>query len=224
MSLIELRGVHKIYKMGDVKVHALSDVNLKINKKEFVAVIGSSGCGKSTLLHIMGCLDRPTRGRVLIEDKNVSHLSDNDLARIRRQKIGFAFQFFYLIPNFTALKNVELPMIFSNAPNREKRAKNLLKLVGLGKRADHYPSQLSGGEIQRVAIARALANEPEVILADEPTGNLDTKSGKQILDLLTKLNKKMGVTLIIVTHESYIASRAKRIIYLRDGKVIKEKR
>jgi len=222
--IIELRKVSKIYSTDGVPVNALKDVNLEVNKKELIAVMGPSGSGKSTLLHIMGCLDRPTHGKVYIESKDVSNLSDNDLARIRRQKIGFVFQFFNLISNFTALKNVELPMVFSNMPNREKRAKELLRIVGLGKRTSHYPSQLSGGETQRVAIARALANKPEVILADEPTGNLDTKSGKDILDLLVKLNKKQNLTLILVTHESYIASYAKKRIYIKDGQIIKEKR
>lgn len=222
--IIELRKVSKIYSTDGVPVNALKDVNLEVNKKELMAVMGPSGSGKSTLLHIMGCLDRPTHGKVLIEGKDVSHLSDNDLAKIRRQKIGFVFQFFNLIPNFTALKNVELPMVFSNMPNREKRAKELLRIVGLEKRMIHYPSQLSGGETQRVAIARALANKPEVILADEPTGNLDTKSGKEILNLLVKLNKTQNLTLILVTHESYIASYAKKRIYIKDGQIIKEKR
>jgi len=222
--IIELRKVSKIYSTDGVPVNALKNVNLEVNKKELIAVMGPSGSGKSTLLHIMGCLDRPTHGKVYIEGKDVSNLSDNDLARIRRQKIGFVFQFFNLISNFTALKNVELPMVFSNMPNREKRAKYLLKIVGLEKRMSHYPSQLSGGETQRVAIARALANKPEVILADEPTGNLDTKSGKEILDLLVKLNKKQNLTLILVTHESYIASYAKKRIYIKDGQIIKEKR
>lgn len=223
-ALIELNKVSKIYRMGAVDVHALRNVDLKINKKELAVVKGPSGSGKSTLLHIMGCLDRPTHGKVYIEGKDVSHLSDNDLAKIRRQKIGFVFQFFNLISNFTALKNVELPMVFSHTPNREERAKDLLRIVGLEKRMSHYPSQLSGGETQRVAIARALANNPDVILADEPTGNLDTKSGKEILNLLVKLNKKQDLTLIIVTHESYIASHAKKRIYIKDGQIIKEKR
>lgn len=222
--IIELRKVSKIYSTDGVPVNALKDVSLEVNKKELIAVTGPSGSGKSTLLHIMGCLDRPTHGKVYIEGKDISHLSDNDLAKIRRQKIGFVFQFFNLIPNFTALKNVELPMVFSNMPNREKRAKELLRIVGLEKRMTHYPSQLSGGEAQRVAIARALANKPEVILADEPTGNLDTKSGKEILNLLVKLNKTQNLTLILVTHESYIASYAKKRIYIKDGQIIKEKR
>jgi putative ABC transport system ATP-binding protein len=222
--IIELRKVSKIYSTDGVPVNALKDVNLEVNKKELIAVMGPSGSGKSTLLHIMGCLDRPTHGKVYIEGKDVSHLSDNDLAKIRRQKIGFVFQFFNLISNFTAFKNVELPMVFSNMPNREKRAKELLRIVGLEKRMSHYPSQLSGGETQRVAIARALANKPEVILADEPTGNLDTKSGKEILNLLVKLNKTQNLTLILVTHESYIASYAKKRIYIKDGQIIKEKR
>ncbi len=224
MSLIELKNVSKVYSNRSVPVYALRNVNLKIKKGENIAIIGPSGSGKSTLLHILGCLDRPTKGKVFIDGKDVSNLNDNQLAFIRRKRIGFVFQFFNLIPSFTALKNVELPMIFSKRKDREERAKKLLKLVGLEKRMGHYPSQLSGGEAQRVAIARALANDPEILLADEPTGNLDTKSGKDIMKLLSNLNKKYKLTLVIVTHDIFIAKHAKRIIYLRDGKIIKEER
>jgi len=222
--IIELRNVSKIYRTTGVPVNALRNASLKVNKKELIAIMGPSGSGKSTLLHMVGCLDRPTYGKVFIEGKDVSRLNDNELAIIRGKKIGFVFQFFNLIPNFTALKNVELPMVFSHIPNREKKAKELLKAVGLGKRIHHYPSQLSGGETQRVAIARAMANNPEVILADEPTGNLDSKSGKEVMNLLKKLNKEQGLTLILVTHEKFIAAYARKRIYLKDGQIIKRGR
>lgn len=222
--IIELSNVSKIYRKGEVPVHALKNVTLKINKKDSIAIMGPSGSGKSTLLHIVGVLDRPTRGKVFIKGKDVSKINDNEIAKIRRETIGFVFQFFNLIPNFTALKNVELPMIFSNFPNREKRAKELLRAVGLGKRINHYPSQLSGGETQRVSIARAMANKPDIILADEPTGNLDSKSGREVLQILKKLNKERHVTLVMITHDKDIASYAKNKIYLRDGEIIKRGR
>jgi putative ABC transport system ATP-binding protein len=222
--IIELSGVSKIYRKGEVPVHALKNVDLKINKKDSIAVMGPSGSGKSTLLNIIGCLDRPTHGKIFANGKDVSKLNENEIAKIRRKTIGFVFQFFNLIPNFTALKNVELPMIFSKFPNREKRAKELLKAVGLGHRINHYPSQLSGGETQRVAIARAMANKPDIILADEPTGNLDSKSGKEILQIMKKLNRERNVTLVMVTHDRNIASYAKNKIYLKDGEIIKRGR
>jgi putative ABC transport system ATP-binding protein len=219
--VIELKNVSKTYCKTGVPVKALKKINLKINRKESIAIMGPSGSGKSTMLHMIGCLDKPTSGKVLINGKDILKLDDNDIARIRRKTIGFIFQFFNLIPNFTALKNVELPMIFSNFPDKEKRAEELLKTVGLENRIDHYPSQLSGGEIQRVSIARAMANKPDIILADEPTGNLDSKSGKEILDILNKLNKERGVTLVIVTHDRNIASRFRELIYIKDGEIIK---
>jgi len=222
-SIIELRKVHKIYKTDGVPVYALKNINLKIRRGDSLSIMGPSGSGKSTLLHIIGCLDRPTHGKVFVGGRNISDLNDNELARIRRQEIGFVFQFFNLIPSFTALKNVELPMIFAKVPNRKERAKRLLEMVGLEKRTQHYPSQLSGGETQRVAIARALANEPEVILADEPTGNLDSKSGKVILEILKKLNKEQKLTLIVVTHEKFIATYTRQDIYLKDGEIIKRR-
>ncbi|MFQ6020601.1 MAG: ABC transporter ATP-binding protein [Candidatus Aenigmatarchaeota archaeon] len=224
--IIELKKVNKVYQMGTTPVHALRDVNLKINKKELVSVIGPSGSGKSTLLHIMGCLDRPTSGKVFLNGYDISKLNDDQLAELRRKNIGFIFQFFNLYPTLTAKENIELPMIVAELDNKEKERNvfKLLKMVGLEDRADHLPSQLSGGESQRVAIARALANNPNIILADEPTGNLDTKSGKEIIDILINLNKKYGVTVVIITHESQIASKTKRNIYLRDGKIIKEKK
>lgn len=218
-NAIELRNVCKDYGIGEAKIRAVCDVNLKIKKSESLAIMGPSGSGKSTMLHLIGCLDRPTGGKIFIDGKDVSNLNDNDLARMRREKLGFIFQFFNLIPSFTALENVELPMIFSKRPNRKKRAEELLKMVGLQNRMNHHPKELSGGETQRVAIARALANEPPIILADEPTGNLDSKSGKEIMEMLKKLNKERGVTLLIITHDSSIAKYAERIVRIIDGKI-----
>ncbi len=226
MALIEVQNLTKIYQLGETKVVALDNVSFNIEKGEAVAIIGPSGCGKSTLLHLIGCLDKPTRGKVLIEGKDVSKLDENELARIRREKIGFVFQFFHLIPTLNAVENVMLPMTFSGIPEKEKfkRALELLKLVGLEKRIYHRRSELSGGEIQRVAIARALANNPEIILADEPTGNLDSKSGKEIMNYLMKLNHEKKVTLVVVTHNLAMVKDFKRKIYLKDGKIIKEEK
>jgi putative ABC transport system ATP-binding protein len=221
-NLIELQNLEKEYDLGLVKLHVLKGINLKIKKSEIVAIMGPSGSGKSTMLHMLGCLDRPTKGKVIIDGVDVSKLSENELAKIRREKIGFIFQFFYLIPSLTALKNVELPMTFlGNIKDKEKKAKELLKMVGLEERMYHRPNQISGGESQRVAIARALANDPQIILADEPTGNLDSKSGKEVMEILTKLNKERDVTLILVTHDPLIARHAERIINLKDGMIVK---
>ena len=219
--LIELRNVEKIYNEGkENEVRALRGVSLKVHEKDFIAIIGPSGSGKSTLLHMLGCLDKPTKGKVLIDGKDVSKMNDEDLARIRREKIGFIFQTFNLIPTLTALENVELPMKLNGkkASEARERARELLKIVGLEKRLDHLPSQLSGGEQQRVAIARALANEPEIILADEPTGNLDSKTGFEIVKLMKKLNRE-GYTFVIVTHDLRIADFANKKIRIRDGKL-----
>lgn len=226
MALIEFQNVSKIYRLGETEVQALKNISLKIEKGEAVAVIGPSGCGKSTLLHLMGCLDKPSSGKIFIEGRDVSKLSDNELAKIRREKIGFVFQFFHLIPTLNSLENVALPMTFAgvNEKERIRRAKELLKLVGLEKRIYHKKSELSGGEIQRVAIARALANNPEIILADEPTGNLDSKSGREIMDYLLKLNEERNVTLVVVTHNLAMVKYFGRKIYLKDGKIIKEER
>ncbi len=217
-TIIECKNIWKIYKEG--RVQALCGVSLKIRKGETLAILGPSGSGKSTLMHILGCLDRPSKGKVLIKGRDVSKLSDDELAKIRAKTIGFVFQFFYLVPYLTALENVMLPMIFVGEKNTEK-CKELLKIVGLEKRANHLPMQLSGGERQRVAIARALANNPEIILADEPTGNLDSKTGEEIIKLLLDLNKKHGKTVVVVTHDSQLAKRMKRIIHIKDGKIIK---
>jgi len=223
-SVIELQNVDKVYRMDEVEVSALKNISLKVRENEFIAVKGPSGSGKSTLLHIIGCLDRPTRGKVILDGVNVSGLNDTELARLRGRKIGFVFQFFNLYPTLTALENIELPMVIAeeNKRKRRERALELLKAIGIEKRADHLPSQLSGGERQRVAIARALANNPPLILADEPTGNLDSKSGREILTILKNLQEKENKTLIVVTHDEHIAKYAERIVYLKDGEIIKE--
>jgi len=222
-AVLELKKIDKVYGCGDAECKALDNVNLKIHKGEKVGIMGASGSGKSTLLNMIGLLDRPTKGEVLIENKHVQKYNANQLAKIRRDKIGFVFQSFNLVPTLTTVKNVALPMIFSDRGS-EKKAAELLTLVGLAKKIENYPNQLSGGEKQRVAIARALANDPEIILADEPTGNLDSKSGKEIIDLLLKLNKEKKITLIIVTHEKFLASKMKRIIEIKDGKIIRDQR
>ncbi|MEM5879140.1 MAG: ABC transporter ATP-binding protein [Candidatus Aenigmatarchaeota archaeon] len=220
--VVELRKVSKVYKMDEVEVTALKDLDLKIMEKEFAAIIGPSGSGKSTLLHLIGLLDKPTSGKIFLDGVDTSKLKDKQLARLRGRKIGFVFQFFNLYPTLTALENVELPMMIAEKDKREseKRAIELLKKVGLEKRANHLPSQLSGGERQRVAIARALANDPALILADEPTGNLDSKSGEEVMKIFNKLQEE-GKTIVMVTHEMNIARYAERIIYLRDGRIIK---
>jgi putative ABC transport system ATP-binding protein len=223
-NVIELHNVEKIYNEGkENELKVLKGINLEIKEGEYASIVGPSGSGKSTLMHIMGCLDRPTRGKVLIDGQDVSKLSDEQLARIRREKIGFIFQQFYLIPVLTAIENVKIPMNLNNSKQIDKdvKAKELLKLVGLEHRVNNFPNQLSGGEMQRVAIARALANDPKIILADEPTGNLDTKRGEEIINLLEKLNKQ-GRTIIIVTHDLSIAKRAKRKIMIKDGELVKE--
>ncbi|MEM2890367.1 MAG: ABC transporter ATP-binding protein [Candidatus Hadarchaeum sp.] len=225
-EVVKVDEVTKIYRMGEVDLRALNGVSLKIMPSENLSIIGPSGSGKSTLLHLMGCLDRPTSGKIYIDGVDTSQLNGTKLAEIRRHKIGFVFQFFYLIPTLNALENVELPMMFAgvNESERKKRAAELLELVNLKERMKHRPSELSGGERQRVAIARALANNPKIVLADEPTGNLDSRSGREIIDLLKRLNEEKGVTLVIVTHDPYIASTMKRTIYLKDGRIVKEER
>lgn len=218
--LIRTQNLTKIYKLGKgTEIRALVGVNLKIEAGEFISIMGPSGCGKSTLLHLLGCLDTPTAGRYFLEEEEVT--PKRDLARLRREKVGFVFQSFNLLPRLSALQNVEMPMIYGGLRpgERRERAKSLLESVGLLKRADHRPSELSGGEQQRVAIARSLANDPQLILADEPTGNLDSRSGKDVLGLLEKLNRERGITLVVVTHDERIAKRAGRITELWDGKV-----
>ena len=225
-KIIELKEVWKVYKMEEVDFPALQGMNLDVNKGEFLAVVGPSGSGKSTALNAIGALDVPTKGIIYLDQKDISKLDESELAQIRGKKIGFVFQSFHLIPSLSALENVALPMMFQrvSAVERMKRAKELLISVGLGDKLDNLPSQLSGGQRQRVAIARALANDPEVILADEPTGNLDSKTGEEILKLLKSLNKNEGKTLIVVTHDDKIAKEADRIAYLQDGKVVDVKK
>ncbi len=217
--LIELNHVYKIYGKGDAKVNAIVDVSLKIHRGEFVCIMGPSGSGKSTLMHIIGCLDSPTRGTVYINGKNASKLSERDLAKIRANEIGFVFQAFNLFPRLNALENVMIPMNFSNIKNKRERAMHLLEIMGLRGREYHKPSELSGGQKQRVAIARALANNPPIILADEPTGSLDTKSGNDVMKILKKLNEE-GKTIILVTHDKSLSRYAERIIHIKDGKII----
>lgn len=222
-TVIELKEVTKKYQMEEVEVQALKSVDLKIKEEDFVAIMGPSGSGKSTLLHMIGLLDRPTSGKVYIDGTDISKLSDSSLARLRGEKIGFVFQFFNLLPTLNARENIRLPMLIleRNRDEIESELSKLLKTVGLETRAKHLPSQLSGGERQRVAIARALANDPPLILADEPTGNLDSKTGEEIMGFLQKLQEDQKVTIVMVTHEADIAEFAKHIIHLKDGKIVK---
>jgi len=223
-NVIVCRNVWKVFNEGTpAEVNALRGVNLKIKSGELVSIMGASGSGKSTLLNCIGLLDKPTRGKCIVDGKNTSKLSEDQLASWRRDRIGFVFQFFNLIPTLTALQNVELPMVFKGMPRNERitKAKNLLKNVGLERRMNSRPSQLSGGETQRVAICRALANDPSFILADEPTGNLDSKSGKGVMEILKKLNEE-GRTIVVVTHDANIARQTNRIIRIADGKIVGE--
>ena len=222
-QIIRLKDVWKTYKMGEVEVNALRGVSLEINQGEFVAITGSSGSGKSTMMNLVGCLDLPTKGSIYLDQKDISNLDESDLAQIRGQKIGFIFQQFNLIPTLNALENVMLPLEFQDVPNdlARKKAADILELVGLGDRMEHLPSQLSGGQQQRVAIARSLANNPDVILGDEPTGNLDSTTGLDVISLLQRLWKKEGKTIIMVTHDLKLAGYAKRMIQLKDGQIVK---
>lgn len=219
-NLLRCEKISKVYQMDSLAVPVLSDINLTIKKNDFMAIVGPSGSGKSTLMHLIGLLDTPTTGRILLEDKDVSKLSEEKLAQLRNQKIGFVFQTFNLIPRTSALANVELPLIYAGVPDeeRKKRSEEILIKIGLEKRIHHFPNQLSGGEQQRVAIARALVNHPSLILADEPTGNLDSKTGAQIIEILKQLNKE-GNTIILVTHDLEVAKTAKRVVKIYDGKI-----
>ena len=225
MALIELREIRKIYDLGEVEVKALDGVTLNIDEGEYVSLIGQSGSGKSTLMNTLGCLDRPSSGSYKLDGGEVTQLSLDGRARLRNEKIGFVFQSFNLLSRTSAIENVELPLLYSkgiSARQRRKRATELLELVGLGDRLDHHPSQLSGGQQQRVAVARSLVNQPRILMADEPTGNLDSKTSSEVISLFRKLNDENGITLILVTHDPEIANQAKRTIRLRDGLVIED--
>lgn len=221
--IIQIENLTKIYDTGSIQVEALKSVSLNVDKNEYVAIMGASGSGKSTLMNIIGCLDRMTSGKYILDGEDVSKLNDTQLAEIRNKKIGFVFQAFNLLPRLTALGNVELPMIYAGIPGsqRYKRAKEALEKVGLGDRIHHRPNELSGGQKQRVAIARALVNNPAILLADEPTGNLDTKSSIEIMDIFESLNEE-GVTIVMVTHEADIATHTKRNVVFRDGEIISD--
>jgi putative ABC transport system ATP-binding protein len=216
--MIELRDITKVYKTGQTEIPALGGINCRIEQGEMISVTGPSGSGKSTLMNIVGCLDRPSSGQYYLEGIEVSKLNDNELAEIRNKKIGFVFQSFNLLPRSTALANVELPLIYSGSRDRRQRALEILESVGLARRANHRPNELAGGEQQRVAIARALINNPSIILADEPTGNLDTSTSKEIMLLFKQLNEQ-GITIVLVTHEADIAAYTQRTIKIRDGQI-----
>jgi len=226
MSLIEAHDITKIYKLGDIEVHALNRVSLAIEKGDFVAIMGPSGSGKSTFMNVLGCLDKPSDGRYLLEGIDVGSLDRDDLAGIRNKKIGFIFQGFNLLPRTSAIENVELPMLYDGIPSKERKelALRALKSVGLEGRGDHHPNQLSGGQQQRVAIARALVNNAPIILADEPTGNLDSKTSAEIMELLIKLNEESNITVILVTHENDIAAYSRRIIRFLDGNLVSDEK
>jgi putative ABC transport system ATP-binding protein len=222
-NMIELENITRVYRMGDIEVPALRGVSLTVRQGEMVALIGASGSGKSTLMNIIGFLDKPSDGRYLLEGADVSRLNDNRLAEMRNRKVGFVFQSYNLLPRTPALANVELPLIYSGGRQKRRQALEALERVGLGARAGHKPSELSGGEQQRVAIARALVNRPSLILADEPTGNLDSKATDEIIDIFCRLTQEEGITILLVTHEMDVAARAKRIVRLRDGQVVEDR-
>jgi putative ABC transport system ATP-binding protein len=220
--IIKLENVWKTYQLGKTEVHALRGLSLEIAAGSFVAIMGSSGSGKSTLLNMIGCLDFPTKGKVFLKEKDISEMSESQLSQFRGKVLGFVFQEFNLFPNLNAQQNVMLPMVFQGTPleERKKRAEELLDLVGLKERTTHQPSELSGGERQRVALARAFANDPEVVIADEPTGNLDSITGEKIMNFLTKLHEDEGKTLVVVTHDAKIAAYAQKTIYIKDGQIV----
>ncbi len=223
-TVIEVQDLTKVYKMGDEELYALTGVSLQVHRGEVVAIMGPSGSGKSTLMNILGCLDQPTSGSYYLDEEDVSQMNDDELAAVRNRRVGFIFQSFNLLPRTSALENVQLPMIYAGATPKHRRAhaEAMLHAVGLGERMHHMPNELSGGQQQRVAIARSLVNDPSIILADEPTGNLDSKSGREVMTILQKLNQEQGITLILVTHDPHIAHHAHRILHLFDGKVERE--
>jgi putative ABC transport system ATP-binding protein len=222
--MITLEGVTKTYRMGKVEVQALAGIDLQVDEGEFVAIMGASGSGKSTLMNIIGCLDVPSTGRYVLDGTDVAKLSDDQLAKIRNRKIGFVFQNFNLIPRTSALHNVEMPLIYAGESGRTARAREALGAVGLSDRMHHQPTELSGGQQQRAAIARALVTNPAILLADEPTGNLDSASSVEIMKLLTTLNTENGRTIVLITHEQDIAAFAKRVVELRDGRILRDRR
>jgi putative ABC transport system ATP-binding protein len=225
-SLIRLDHVHKIYQMGDVEIHALRGINLNVERGDFVAIMGASGSGKSTTMNILGCLDKPTRGHYYLDGQDVSKLTKDELADIRNRKIGFVFQGFNLLSRTSALENVELPMLYLGLKTAErlKRATEALEIVGLSQRMHNMPNQLSGGQQQRVAIARALVNQPAIILADEPTGNLDSRTSIEVMDVFQQLNEERGITIALVTHEPDIAQYARRVVVFKDGRIKRDER
>ena len=224
MALIETQNINKTYSLGDVEVHALKNVSLVIDKGEFIAIMGPSGSGKSTFMNVLGCLDKPTSGSYLLEGVDVAHLNRDELASIRNKKLGFVFQGFNLLSRTSAIENVELPMLYDglSAVERKEKARTALAVVGLAGREDHHPNQLSGGQQQRVAIARALVNNAPIILADEPTGNLDTKTSIEIMELFVRLNEESHITIILVTHEKDISEFSRRRIFFRDGVIVSD--
>jgi putative ABC transport system ATP-binding protein len=220
---VKIENVEKVYKLGEIEVPALKNTNMELKKGEFVAVMGPSGSGKTTLLNLIGALDKPTKGSIYIDEKDLTRLKEKELTNLRRHKIGYIFQFYNLIPVLSAFENVELPMLIAGTPTKERqeRARQLLETVGLADRADHRPDELSGGEQQRVAIVRALANKPSIVLADEPTGDLDTKTGKEVMQTLCNLSKTEEATVIVVTHDPVVAELATRIFDMRDGTIFR---